>query len=280
MSETTTVQHEIIMSDSDFEKISELAYLYTGVVFGPQKKDMIYDRLVHRLRDMGLHRIDHYIALIDIETKPEVGKFINAITTNLTPFFREAHHFDFLARTVCPEWQQNYTQNRKIRILSAGCSTGEEPYSIAMTLRENMDLSNWDCKILATDMDSKVIEKGQQGIYGVDRIESLSVKRKKQWFLQDKNHPDVVKVKPELQELISFKRLNLLEALPMKEKFDLIFCRNVVIYFNEETQAVLFDRYAEMLKDGGYLIIGHSESLNRVCQRFQSIGKTIYRKIA
>jgi len=280
MNEAAATQREFIMSDSDFERISELAYLYTGIVLGPQKKDMVYGRLARRLRDLGLHRVDHYIGLIDAETKPEVSKFINAITTNLTSFFREAHHFDFLARTACPEWQKTNVQSKKLRIWSAGCSTGEEPYSIAMTLRENMNLSNWDCRILATDLDSKVIEKGQQGIYGVDRIESLSVERKKQWFLQDKNHPDVVKVKPGLQELISFKRLNLLEAWPMKGKFDLIFCRNVVIYFNEETQAVLFDRYAEMLKDGGYLIIGHSESLNRVCQRFQSIGKTIYRKIA
>lgn len=280
MNEAAATQREFIMSDSDFEKISELAYLYTGIVLGPQKKDMVYGRLARRLRDLGLHRVDHYIGLIDAETKPEVSKFINAITTNLTSFFREAHHFDFLASSACPEWQKTNAQSKKIRIWSAGCSTGEEPYSIAMTLRENMNLSNWDCKILATDLDSKVIEKGQQGIYGVDRIESLSAERKKQWFLQDKNHPDVVKVKPGLQELISFKRLNLLEAWPMKGKFDLIFCRNVVIYFNEETQAVLFDRYAEMLKDGGYLIIGHSESLNRVCQRFQSIGKTIYRKIA
>jgi len=280
MNEVASAQREFIMSDRDFEKISELAYLYTGIVLGPQKKDMVYGRLARRLRDLGLKQVEHYIALIDAETKPEVSKFINAITTNLTSFFREAHHFDFLAGTACPEWQKTNSQSRKIRIWSAGCSTGEEPYSIAMMLRENMNLSNWDCKILATDLDSKVIEKGQQGIYGMDRIESLSLERKKQWFLQDKNHPDVVKVKPTLQELISFKRLNLLEAWPMKGKFDLIFCRNVVIYFNEETQAVLFDRYADMLKDGGYLIIGHSESLNRVCQRFQSIGKTIYQKIA
>lgn len=278
MSAISSQQREFIMSDSDFEKISEFAYLYTGIVLGPQKKDMVYGRLARRLRELGLQRVDRYLDLIDTESKPEVSKFINAITTNLTSFFREPHHFDFLASTACPEWQKTNASSKKIRIWSAGCSTGEEPYSIAMTLRENMNLSNWDCKILATDLDSKVIEKGQQGIYGSDRIETLPPERKKQWFLQDRNHPDVVKVKPSLQELISFKRLNLLEPWPMKGKFDLIFCRNVVIYFNEQTQAVLFDRYADILKDGGYLIIGHSESLNRVCQRFQPIGKTIYRK--
>jgi chemotaxis protein methyltransferase CheR len=280
MNDVMTNQREFIMSEHDFETISELAYGYTGIVLGPHKKDMVYGRLSRRLRELGLQRVDQYLPLIDQESKPEVSKFINAITTNLTSFFREAHHFDFLGKTVCPEWQKTKAQTKKIRIWSAGCSTGEEPYSIAMTLRESMNLSGWDCKILATDLDSKVIEKGQQGIYGVDRIESLAIERRKQWFLQDKNHPDIVKVKPALQELIRFKRLNLLESWPMKGKFDVIFCRNVVIYFNEQTQALLFDRYADQLQDGGYLIIGHSESLSRVCQRFQSIGKTIYQKLS
>lgn len=279
MTVEATNQREFIMSDSDFDRVSELAYDYTGIVLGPQKKDMVYGRLARRLRELSLQRVVDYLPLIETEDKPEVSKFINAITTNLTSFFREQHHFDFLAKTVCPEWQKTNAASKKIRIWSAGCSTGEEPYSISMTLRENFNLSGWDCKILATDLDSKVIEKGQQGIYGVDRIESLPVERKKQWFLHDRNHPDVVKVKPALQELIRFKRLNLLEDWPMKGGFDLIFCRNVVIYFNESTQAVLFDRYADMLKEGGYLIIGHSESLNRVCQRFKPIGKTIYQKI-
>lgn len=271
-------EREFQMSEADFEKISELAYSYTGIVLGPQKKDMVYGRLARRLRDLNLQRVVDYLPLIQTDTQPEVSKFINAITTNLTSFFREQHHFDFLAKTACPEWTQTNASSKKLRIWSAGCSTGEEPYSISMTLRENFNLSGWDCKILATDLDSKVIEKGQQGIYGVDRIESLPMEQKKRWFLHDRNHTDVVKVKPELQSLIRFKRLNLLEKWPMKGTFDLIFCRNVVIYFNEETQAILFDRYADMLKPGGYLIIGHSESLNRVCQRFKAIGKTIYQK--
>jgi chemotaxis protein methyltransferase CheR len=273
-----TNQREFIMSDSDFETISDLAYLYTGIVLGPKKKDMVYGRLARRLRDLDLHKVADYLPLIDAESKPEVSKFINAITTNLTSFFREEHHFDFLAKIACPEWMETNKASKKIRIWSAGCSTGEEPYSIAITLRENINLAGWDCKILATDLDSMVIEKGLHGIYDIDRVQSLSLERKKKWFLQDRNHSDVVKVKPSLHELIQFKRLNLLENWPMKSKFDLIICRNVLIYFNESTQSVLFDRYADLLKDGGYLIIGHSESLNRVCQRFKPIGKTIYQK--
>ena len=271
---------EFSMSDADFKEISDLAYKYTGIVLGPHKKDMVYGRLARRLRDVGLSSVSEYLSLIRNERSEEVSRFINAITTNLTSFFRENHHFEFLADSVCKELKTTNASSKRIRIWSAGCSSGEEPYSIAMTMRDNFQLSGWDCKILATDLDSKVLDKGQQGVYGVERIESLPTTVKKKWFMFDRNHPDIVKVKPELQELIRFKRLNLLERWPMKGPFDVIFCRNVVIYFNEETQSVLFNKYADMLKDGGYLIIGHSESLNRVCTRFKSIGKTIYQKIA
>lgn len=271
---------EFAMSDADFQEISELAYKYTGIVLGPHKKDMVYGRLARRLRDVRLGSVSEYLSLIRNENSEEVSRFINAITTNLTSFFRENHHFEFLGDKLCKELKNSNAASRRIRVWSAGCSSGEEPYSIAMTIRDNFDLSGWDCKILATDLDSKVLEKGQQGVYGVERIESLPQEIKRKWFMFDKNHPDIVKVKPDLQELIRFKRLNLLERWPMKGPFDLIFCRNVVIYFNEETQAVLFNRYADMLKDGGYLIIGHSESLSRVCTRFKPIGKTIYQKIS
>lgn len=275
---TTMIAREFLMSDADFEQISELAYLYTGIVLGPHKKDMLYGRLARRLRELGLKNTQDYIPLIKSENDPEVSKFINAISTNLTSFFREAHHFEFLEQVALKEWENKYKSTQKIRIWSAGCSTGEEPYSIAMTMLGNKNFKQWDCKILATDLDSKVIDKGRQGIYSLDRVENISLKQKMEWFLHDKNHPEIVKVKPELQELVSFKRLNLLEKWPMKGKFDLIFCRNVVIYFNETTQAQLFDRFADMLNEGGYLVIGHSESLNRLCQRFNSIGKTIFQK--
>lgn len=271
-------QREFLMTNEDFYQISELAYLYTGIVLGPQKKDMLYGRLARRLRDLGLQSMQDYIPLIESENQPEVSQFINAITTNLTSFFRENHHFEFLKDHALKEWQEKNAASKKIRIWSAGCSTGEEPYSIAMTICENLSLHTWDCKILATDLDSKVIDKAKQGIYSSERIENLSEQRMKRWFLHDRNHPEVVKVKPQLQDLIQFKRLNLLEAWPMKGKFDMVFCRNVVIYFNEATQAQLFERYADMLNDGGYLIIGHSESVNRVCQRYDFIGKTIFQK--
>ena len=263
-------QREFLMTDLDFENVSQLAYLYTGIVLGVQKKEMLYGRLARRLRELHLSSVSDYLPLIDAEEKPEVSKFINAITTNLTYF---------LANSICSEWCQKKKDIKKIRVWSSGCSTGEEAFSIAMTLKENLDINGWDCKILATDLDSKVINQAQQGLYSLDRIENLSIDQKKQWFQYDRNQTNQVKVKQELQELVKFKRLNLLDAWPMKGKFDLIFCRNIVIYFNELTQATLIDQYANILNDGGYLIIGHSESLNGVSQRFKPIGKTIYQKI-
>lgn len=279
MIDVISKQREFLMTDSDFENVSQLAYLYTGIVLGVQKKDMLYGRLARRLRELRLSSVSDYLPLIDTEDKPEVSKFINAITTNLTSFFREPHHFEFLANSICPEWSEQKKNAKKIRIWSAGCSTGEEAFSIAMTLKDNLDLKDWDCKILATDLDSKVINQAQQGLYSLDRIENLSIDQKKRWFQYGRNQTDQVKVKQTLQEMIQFKRLNLLETWPMKGKFDLIFCRNVVIYFNEITQTSLFDQYADILNEGGYLIIGHSENLNRVSQRFKPIGKTIYQKI-
>jgi len=270
-------QREFILSDSDFHKISETAYKYTGIVLGDHKRDMVYGRLSRRLRELGLSRFSDYCALITDPAHEEVSKFINAITTNLTSFFRENHHFDFLGAKVCAELAE-HKRDRRIRAWSAGSSTGEEPYSIAMTLMGNMDLRQWDCKILATDLDSKVLDKAQQGVYESERVEQLAPDLKKRWFLTDRNHPDIVRVKPALQELIRFKRLNLLETWPMKGPFDFIFCRNVMIYFNLETQRKLLDGFADMLAPNGYLFIGHSESLHRVSDRFSPIGKTIYQK--
>jgi len=271
---------EFVMSDQDFKKVTDLAYEYTGIVLGPQKRDMVYGRIARRLRALDLTDVSDYIKLINKNSQDEVGKFINAITTNLTSYFREPHHFEFLKRTICPELFKANSSHKKIRVWSAGCSTGEETYSIAITLSENINLSNWDCKILATDLDSQVLEKASHGVYGVDRIESLDPEMKKRWFLSDSNHTDIVKIKPKLQELISFKRLNLLESWPMKGKFDFIFCRNVLIYFNTETQNKLFERYADALNDNGYLIIGHSESISLDCPYFKPIGQTIYQKIS
>lgn len=268
------IQREFHMSEKDFRAISELAYKYTGIVLGDHKQDMVYGRLARRMRDLQLTSFVDYCQLIQETSQPEVSKFINAITTNLTSFFRESHHFDFLTNNALPALVK--ANRGKIRGWSAGCSTGEEPYSISLTLNEFAPIKSWDVKVLATDLDSNVLQKASQGVYDIERIESLSKAMKKKWFLFDRNHQDIVKVSSTLQELIRFKRLNLLEAWPMRGSFDFIFCRNVMIYFNEETQVRLLNRFADILNPGGYLFIGHSESLHSVASRFQSLGKTIY----
>ena len=169
---------------------------------------------------------------------------------------------------------------RRIRVWSAGCSTGEEPYSLAMTFAENMPVNeNWDVKILATDLDTNVIATAKAGLYNEERMTGVSNSRIKRWFLRGRGeHSGSVRVRPEIRDYITFKQLNLMGDWPMRGQFDVIFCRNVVIYFDKPTQAVLFDRYANYLKDDGYLFVGHSESLFKVTKRFDLIGHTTYRK--
>jgi len=270
-----SIDREFLMTEKDFRIISDLAYSYTGIVLGDHKQDMVYGRLARRMRELNLGTFSDYCAIIQNDKDPEISRFINAITTNLTSFFRESHHFDYLTNHVLPELYGQ--KGSTVRAWSAGCSSGEEPYSISLTLNEYAPIKSWDKKVLATDLDSNVLHKASQGIYEVERIESLSKSVKSKWFLHDRNHPDIVKVAPTLQELVRFKRLNLLESWPMKGKFDFIFCRNVMIYFDEPTQERLLNRYADYLKPGGHLFIGHSESMHSVAQRFDSLGNTIYR---
>lgn len=274
-----TENREFPMSEANFSRLSELAHDYTGIVLGPHKKDMIYGRLSRRIRALKLRNFDDYCDLLEVDGNAELSNFINSITTNLTSFFREKHHFDYLQDTVLPALKEKNKTTRKIRVWSAGCSTGEEPYSLSIVLNEFFDVRSWDIKILATDLDSNVLNHGRNGVYDVQRIQTIDDARRKKWFLKDPSKPDVVKVKPELQSLISFKRLNLLEDWPMKGPFDVIFCRNVVIYFNKDTQRVLFGRYGDILQSRGHLFIGHSETLHRVSERFESLGKTMYQKI-
>lgn len=271
----TLPAREFAFSRSNFAQIRELAYRLTGIRLTEHKRNMAYGRLSRRLRKLGCNSFDQYCTLIATEGHPEQRHFINAITTNLTAFFREPHHFEFLKESICPELVKK-SRDQRLRFWSAGCSTGEEPYSIAMIMKEALPMAGWDVKLLATDLDSNVLSQGQAGVYTADRVEMLSESRRKRWFLQDRA-AGRVKVKPALQEVVSFKCLNLLEPWPMGGPFDVIFCRNVVIYFDRDTQRQLFNQFADILSPGGYLFIGHSENLHQVSNRFQSLGKTIYR---
>lgn len=272
---------EFQFTESMFEQIRELVKHHTGIVLSDGKQDMVYGRLTRRLRALDLSEFDSYLTLIKREDEQELTHLVNAITTNLTSFFREEHHFEYLKNTVFPGLLEKNAATQKIRIWSAGCSTGEEPYSIAMVVREFFeDYDGWDVKVVATDLDSNVIDKGKAGVYDIGRVDGLSLEYKKRWMKRGKgDQSNLVKMKSELQNLITFKQLNLLHGWPIKGPIDIIFCRNVVIYFDKETQRNLFDRYADVLSSDGHIFIGHSENMFNVCDRFESLGNTIYQRI-
>ena len=272
-------QREFPMTDKDFETIKHLAKLRSGIELGEHKKEMIYSRIVRRIRALNMTDFKSYLVYLEENPDAELTNFINAITTNLTSFFRESHHFDFLKNTVLPETLKKKKTNRRIRIWSAGCSTGEEPYSIAMTMHGFFERERWDAKILATDLDTNVLSHGRRGVYSKERIGNMDQQLVKKYFTEVRGSADSMETKDTLKSLITFNHLNLLGEWPMKGKFDVIFCRNVVIYFSKETQRDLFDRYANILEPDGYLFIGHSESLHGVSKRFESVGRTIYRKL-
>jgi len=275
-----TPEREFHFTDRDFHRIREFVQEKTGISLSDAKRNLVYSRLTRRLRQLNMQKFSDYFSLVCEEGSDELGHFINAITTNLTAFFREEHHFDYLAKAVLPSLIKANERDRKIRVWSAGCSTGEEPYSIAMTILETLPASSgWDIKVLATDLDTNVVAHAKEGVYDTDRIAGLTKARTQKWFQKGKgSHEGSVKVVQQVKDLITFKSLNLMESWPMKGGFDVLFCRNVVIYFDKPTQRTLFDRYADMLKPDGHLFVGHSESLFKVSTRFELLGKTIYRR--
>jgi chemotaxis protein methyltransferase CheR len=270
------------LSKSDFSFICQYVYDIAGIVLNASKKEMVYRRITRIIRERKIASFTEYCDLLKADPEKEKDYFINAITTNLTSFFREQHHFDYMTQHELPKLIKNsLTNHKRLRIWSSASSTGEEPYSIAMTLLETMkgDLGQWDAKILATDIDSNVLASGKSGIYDDRRIEDIPKKFKEKYFHRGVgNNKNKVKVDKELRKLITFKQLNLLNDWPMKGPFDIIFCRNVIIYFDKGTQQDLFARYYEMLAPGGLLILGHSENLGKYQEHFDNVGRTIFRK--
>lgn len=279
---TGALGREFPFSDKHFKQLSTFVTAQTGIVLTEAKKDMVYSRLSKRIRKQFAGSFDDFCQTIADGDPAEQDFLINAITTNLTAFFRENHHFDYLRHKVIPALVRDNATTKKIRIWSAGCSTGEEAYSIAICLRETIaDVDDWDIKILATDLDANVLVHGKQGVYAQERISGIDKQVAQSWFKQGSgDNAGLVKVRPELGRMIVFKRLNLLHDWPMNGPFDLIFCRNVVIYFDKATQSKLFDRFADILVEQGHLFIGHSESLYKVCERFASLGHTVYRRLS
>lgn len=275
-------EQEFEFTDSDFEFLRDIVTSHTGIMLDGHKRQLVYGRLTRRLRHLRIASFTQYCSYVEQHIDDELGELVNAITTNLTSFFRENHHFEHLAQHALPDRMRRNGANRRLRLWSAGCSTGEEPYSIAMTVAETLGagLPDWDARILATDIDSQVLARAASGVYPDERIEGIEPARQRDWFRRGQGaNAGRVKVSEDLQSLIVFRQLNLMDAAwPMRGPFDVIFCRNVVIYFDKPTQKRLFDRYADMLAPDGYLYVGHSESLHGTSERFKLIGRTIYQK--
>lgn len=253
-----------------------------GITLSDAKRELVYGRIARRIRALRLADFDDYCALLASNPEQELGSFINAMTTNLTSFFREEHHFKFLRETLVPHWLKTRGANPHIKVWSAGCSTGEEPYSIAMTLLEALPNSaTRNLEILASDIDTDVLATAASGVYPIDRVQGIEIARLKRWFRRGKGaNENKAKTVPELQAPIQFMQVNLMEQWPVTAPVDLIFCRNVVIYFDKPTQRRLFQRFADLLAPDGHLIIGHSETLYGVSDAFDLVGRTIYRKSA
>lgn len=274
------VEQEFALHDGDFRKIANLVMEKTGIVVSDRKRAFISGRLGRRLRALGLSNFSEYCRLLEgSDGDSERLMLVNAVTTNHTAFFREPHHFDMLVKSLLPTIvAAQGNRNGRLRIWSAGCSTGEEPYTLAMVLSEQRAmLSGWDVKILATDLDTNVVAHAAAGVYDAERLKSIPANYLKKYVTVQPDGSGLMD--DALRSLISFAPLNLLESWPMKGPFDIIFCRNVVIYFDKPTQRRLFDRQAELLKPDGWLIVGHSESLLNITDRLQLVGRTAYRRI-
>lgn len=268
------------LTEEEFVKFRDIVYKESGISLSDVKKILLQSRLMKRLRFLNLNNFsDYYNYLIDNYNEEKIN-FINSITTNKTDFFRENDHFEFMKTYILPAFEAK--GEREIRIWSAGCSTGEEPYTIGITLFEYFKEKKAPLfKILATDIDTQVLEKGLNGIYTEDQVAAIEENFLKEYFLKGKeDNKGLFKVKDFLKNIVFFRRLNLLiDDYPMKKKFDVIFCRNVIIYFDKETQKKLFDNFLRYLKDDGYLLVGHSENISNVTDKFYLAGRTIYKKV-
>ena len=279
----TENNREFLFTEKDFKYLAQLAGTRGGISLSSGKRELVYGRLARRLRELGLKTYKQYCDRLKDGDEEELTHFINAITTNVTSFFRENHHFEFLEQNILPVLinNQDDVKQPRLRLWSAGCSSGEEPYSLAMVLQESIpDVWRWDAKILATDLDSNIIDKASRGIYPLQRIEGVSLLRRKRWFsLGVGNNEGTGKVGSDVSQMITYRQLNLTEEWPMRGPFDVIFCRNVTIYFDKPTRIMLLNKFANILSDGGHMFIGHSESLLGLTDRFRSVGRTIHQKV-
>lgn len=274
-------RREFELGDEEFAFLASFLSSETGIVLSAHKRQMVCGRLVKRLRALHLHSFAEYVELLQGPgAAAEVENLVNAITTNITNFFREPHHFHFLKDQVLAPRVAERPRRPRIRIWSAGCSSGEEPYSIAMTMADVLKPGEgWDALILATDIDTNVLRRAEAGIYPADALKHIPDSYRKRFVRRVPGEADRIQMADELRSMIRFRQLNLHHEWPMKGSFDVIFCRNVAIYFDKPTQRRLFNRYADYLAIGGMLYLGHAESLIGVSDRFEVADKTVYRRI-
>ncbi|MEO8778101.1 MAG: protein-glutamate O-methyltransferase [Rhodanobacter sp.] len=274
---------ELALGDDDFQFLRKFVLEHCGISLGEHKRQLVQSRLLRRLRALGLKQFSSYCELLRRDPCGELGELASVISTNVTAFFREAHHYDLLATDLLPRWlEQKRRGGDRLRIWSAGCATGEEPYALAMVLAEAIEQhgdTGVDAKILATDLSPRALETARAGIYSLERLAGITDDYRRRWMLRGSGeYEGFASVHPRLRELVSIQPLNLLHAWPMRGPFDAIFCRNVVIYFDQPTKQRLFRRFAQLLPAGGYLFLGHSESLHGINDEFELVGRTIYRK--
>jgi chemotaxis protein methyltransferase CheR len=272
---------EFPFTHRDFQKIATIVHEDAGISLTEVKAPLVYSRLVKRLRSLGVESFKRYCALVEAESGTgERDQMIAALTTNVTRFFREPHHFEHLKTKVLPSLVAGIRHGRPLRIWSAGCSSGEEPYSVALSILSVMpDAMHHDVKILATDVNRNVLEKGREGIYNDAAVAPISRQMRAEWFTR-KRHADGSKswhVGDALRTLVAFRELNLMDEWPMRQAYRAIFCRNVTIYFEDDMQTQIWNRLTAKLAPEGYLYIGHSERVTDCDRRMVLDGNTVYR---
>lgn len=268
------IQREFVFTDDDFDRIRRFIHQRAGIALNPSKKDMVYGRLVRRIRALQLPSFTAYLERLFSERGgEELEHFVNALTTNLTYFFREEHHFPILADHL-------RSRSGEVSIWCCAASTGEEPYSLAMTALETASSgARLNVNIVATDLDTNVLRVGAEGIYGAEAINKLPAGMANRYF--DRVDDQRWRAKPALRQMIRFQQLNLVDPQwPVRGPFDAIFCRNVMIYFDRDTQLAVLRRFAPLLKPDGLLFVGHSENFYHATDLFRLRGKTVYERVS
>jgi chemotaxis protein methyltransferase CheR len=272
-----------IMKDKEFKRFSEFIYSSCGIKMPPSKRTLLESRLHKRLRALSMTAFAEYCDYVFSPEgmEAEVYNLIDVVTTNTTEFFREPNHFEILNRQALPAWLQRHGLNRSIRLWSAGCSSGEEPYTLAMVLSEFAKThQGFKFQILATDISAQILSRAASAIYPEERLGQTAQSFKKKYFLQGKGRfAGMVRVAPELRAMVTFDRLNFMDEFHFKRPHDIIFCRNVMIYFDRQTQENLLNKFCRNLAADGYLFMGHSESISGMELPLRQVAPTVYQLV-